>query len=321
MPFAGGVVKVVSKNAGTCLFSLSDKAGRFISRKYVPFLDGEPAMDALRKAADIKTKQTEFGEQIVSVDAMKSEWFHFFVKRKGEEKEGMPFISLSSGKRAYLDLGNMRLSPSLDGIEIRITVVSCCSDIPNSVTEKLTGCYSDFSLHEISQVQSRVGRIITNAVASELERAPDYFLQQLFLQSRMPSRRLHGLYLEKMLLSALRQSIIASSEGMAAGGNGSEQAEENELSFSFSFIVSPGAPLHPSLILARAAILHSSAGQRKKERAKLKEIGQRATVHDRNSVEALQDELYKKQQQLEPLLIANLERVRSSLDCPAGAMS
>jgi hypothetical protein len=315
------VVKAVSKNAGTALFSLSDKAGRLISRKYVPFLDGEPAMDAIRKAADIKTKPTEFGEQIVSVDGVQSEWFHFFVKRNGEKKEGMPFISLPSGKRAYLDLRNMRLSPSLDGIEIRITVVSCCSDISNSVKEELTGCYSEFSLHEISQVQSRVGRMITQAVASELERAPDCLLQQLFWQSRMPSRRLRSLYLEKMLSPALRQGMIASSDGMDADGDGSESAEETELSFSFSFNVSPGVPPHPSLILARAARLHSLAGQRKKERAKLKEIGQRATPRDRESVEALQEELYKKQQQLEPLLIANLERVRSSLDCPAGAMT
>lgn len=314
-------MKVVSRNTGTAIFSISDKAGRLISRKYVPFLDGEPAMDVLKKAADVKTKLTEFGEQIVSVDGVKSEWFHFFVKRKGENKEGMPFISLPSGKRAYLDLRNMRFSSSLDGIEIRITVVSCCSDLSNSVTEELTGCYSDFSLHEISQVRSRVGKMITQAVASELERAPNYLLQQLFLQSRMPSRQLHSFYLEKMLSSAMQRSMTYSCDGMGAAGVCSESEDDTELSFSLSFNVSPGAPSSPLRILARAARLHSSVGQRKKERAKLKEIGQRATVRDRESVEALENELYKKQQQLEPLLIINLERVRSSLDCPAGAMS
>lgn len=315
------MVRAASKNAGTALLSLSDKSGRLISRRFVPFLDGEPAIDAIRKAAEIRTKPTEFGEQIVSVDGVRSEWFHFFVKRKGEEAEGMPFISLPSGKRAYLDLRNMRLSSSLDGIEIRITIVSCCSDLPNSVTGELAGCYSDFSLHEISAVQKRVGRMITQAVASELERAPNYLLQQLLLQSRMPPRRLRDFYVEKMLSSALRHGIISSSDGMGAGALGPEPSEETELSFSFSFNSSPGAPSHQLFVLARSARSHSLAGQRKKERAKLKELGQRATARDRDSVEALQGELYKKQQQLEPLLIANLERVRSSLDCPASAMS
>ena len=124
-----------------------------------------------------------------------------------------------------------------------------------------------------------------------------------------------------MLSSALRHGIISSSDGIGAGGGGSESDEETELSFTFSFNSSPGVPSPQLSMLARSARSHSLAGQRKKERAKLKELGQRATARDRDSVEALQGELYKKQQQLEPLLIANLERVRSSLDCPASAMS
>lgn len=314
-------MKVASKNAGTALLSLSDRSGRPISRKYVPFVDGEPAIDALRKAADIRTKLTEFGEQIVQVDGIRSDWFHFFIKKKGEEKEGMPFILLPSGKRAYLDLCNMRLSSSLDGIEIRITVVSCCSDLPNSVTEELTGCYSDFSLHEISQVKSRVGSAILKTVAAEFERTPDYLLQQLLLQSRMPSRRLRDSYLKKMLTSALRQGIMSRSDGIVDEDDEPESYGETELSFSFSVGFFPSAPSMPTIILARSARFYSSAGQGKKERAKLRELGQRATARDRDSVEAMQEELCKKQQQLEPLLTANLERVRSSLDCPVGAVS
>ena len=314
-------MKVASKKAGTAVFSLSDRSGRVISRKFVPFLDGEPAIDALKKAADIKSKPTEFGEQIVSVDGINSEWFHFFVKRKGEEKEGMPFIRLPSGKRAYLDLRNMQLSSSLDGIEIRITVVSCCSDLSNSVAGEIDGCYSDFRLHEISSLQKKIGSMVAKAAASEFGRLPDYLLQQLLLQSKMPHRRLRDLYVEKMLSSALRRSMISSSDGMDEDQGDIDQQTGTELSFFLSFSVSPDMPSAPIHILARAATLHSSAGQVKKERAKLKELGPRATANEKEKLASLEEDILKRGLQLEALMMRNLETARSSVDCPAGAAS
>ena len=313
-------MKQSSKIVGNVVFTVSDAAGRLISRKHVPFVDGELAIEALRKAAEIRTKETNFGEQIISIDGVKSQWFHFFIKRKENDREGMPFIALSNGKRAYLDLRHMALSPTLDGIEISIKVVSCCSDLPNSVTDGLSGCFSDFSLHEIERVQTRLGKIISRSIEHELWRAPNFLLQQLLLQSRMPQRRLRDLYVEKMLSSALRHGLISYSDGsQTVSGNALDDADETELSFTFKLSPPQAVGNPPTLILGRTMRSYSAAGQRKKERAKLKELGPRATARDRESVEALQEELYKRQQQVEPLLVANLDRVRSSLDCPVAS--
>lgn len=62
-----------------------------------------------------------------------------------------------------------------------------------------------------------------------------------------------------------------------------------------------------------------AAEQRKKERAKLKELGNRLSADEKRRLEALEDELLKKQMQLEAFRIKNLENALSALDCPAAS--
>jgi len=62
-----------------------------------------------------------------------------------------------------------------------------------------------------------------------------------------------------------------------------------------------------------------AAEQRKKERAKLKELGNRLSADEKRRLEALEEELLKKQMQLEAFRIKNLENALSALDCPAAS--
>lgn len=62
---------------------------------------------------------------------------------------------------------------------------------------------------------------------------------------------------------------------------------------------------------------YSAMGQRKRERAKLRELGNRAGAEERKRLAALEEEILKRQTQLEALRIKNLENALSSLDCPA----
>lgn len=64
---------------------------------------------------------------------------------------------------------------------------------------------------------------------------------------------------------------------------------------------------------------HLAAGQRKRERARLKELGNRMSADEKRRLAALEEEILKKQMQLEALRIKNLENALSALECPAAS--
>lgn len=57
--------------------------------------------------------------------------------------------------------------------------------------------------------------------------------------------------------------------------------------------------------------------QRKKERAKLKELGNRASAEEKRRLEALEEEIRRKKTALDALMIKNLENALSILECPS----
>ncbi len=206
-------------------FSLSQKpAGKvnFIlnlpgakKRVSAEFRDRDLAEDALKRAAAVKTAPHELGNSIKSIDGVKSDWYHFFIIDSKTSRRGVPFVQMG-GKKLYLDLRNMQLTPEMDGMTIELTVVSNCGDFGNSIKHRVDASFSNFLLDELQQASARADRALRQLQRFYPDVPMGYLLQKLALDSRIPSRKLIDRYLEK-LNGPIKRSVPPEFYGAAPG--------------------------------------------------------------------------------------------------------
>jgi beta-phosphoglucomutase-like phosphatase (HAD superfamily) len=166
-------------------------------RETVEFRNRELVEDALKRAANVKTAPHELGNSIKSIDGIKSDWYHFFILDKKTGKKGIPFAPMG-GKKLYLDLRNMQLTPEMDGMTIELTVVSSCGDFGNSVKHRVDAAFSNFLLDELQDVSARADRATRQMQQFYPDITAGYLLQKLALESQLPKNRLVDRYLEKL---------------------------------------------------------------------------------------------------------------------------
>ncbi|MCX8194702.1 MAG: hypothetical protein N3G22_01160 [Candidatus Micrarchaeota archaeon] len=301
-------------NTGLIYLTVKHNGRTLLQKSPVRFEHGKTLEETIAGPAQLAFEEHELGHRIKSVLGQKSDWYHFFICGR-DGSRAMPY-AIFRGKRLFLDLRNVQLGAPFDGLELELSTVSAKCDFKKSVKARVDDVFapSEILFYYLDHAQNIAKA--SRKMALECERYRARVLGQFILEAQASLRRLKFLYMKKLLEMpfevGFEQSIGLPWPGFEPQGGAPASPEEKSHPFGAFY-----HSLHsPTMLQAGFHRLYFRAEeQRKRERARVKELGSKATAQDKEKLASLEEDVRKRSLQLESLVIKNLELARSSLEC------
>ena len=206
--------------------------------------DGESLLAALKRSAEVETKMTRFGEQIISINGVRSDNFQFLVVDERSGARGFAYVVLPNGQKLFVDLPHMEV-PKSGTFRIAFSIMSFDDDFENSVKEKVDASFPEFQILSIEELKKGLEKIVGKVVRDWYLNMPQTMLLPLLGGSKLQARNLQEYYLAKMLEKNLQQSI-AQFGGRGAISDGEKTGFKDVMNFSFDFQLKGGERLWSS---------------------------------------------------------------------------
>lgn len=110
---------------------------------------GKTALDAFKRAFEVGLREEGLGPRITSVNGRECDAYHYFILDPKTGKRYVPYKRTWHGKKKYLDLRHIMLTPEMEGMVIEITLINSQKDNRHSVVRRFDGVFSSFNLEEI----------------------------------------------------------------------------------------------------------------------------------------------------------------------------